>query len=77
MFELFELRRVAVQTEVRRRKAMQNCLTPEQAMALMSAMAEAVRRHVMDRAALAAINATFAGLMWRDSAQALPRKGER
>lgn len=69
VFEVFELRRVAVQTDSRRRKELQDSISSQQALTLMAAMVEAVRRHVSDTNTLQAISIEFTGLMRRDGSQ--------
>lgn len=73
IFEVFELRRVAVQTESRRRKELANTINAEQAMALVASVVEAVRRHVTDKKQLEAIRDELASILGRDIARpALP-----
>jgi hypothetical protein len=55
MYALVEQRRKLVETESRRLKDMQQLITVERAMGLISALADSVRRNVTDRKQLAAI----------------------
>lgn len=57
--EMTEARRKLVESEHRRLVAMQQMITAEQAMALLARVVDAVRKHVSDPAALAAISAEF------------------
>ncbi len=54
--DLLYLRRRLVETEHKRLVALEQLLTAEQAMVLVSAVVDAVRRHVTDRPTLAAIS---------------------
>ncbi len=60
-----ERRRKLAETERKRREALQTSLTPEQAMVFVGVVADAVRRHVTDRQALAAISAEVEALLRR------------
>lgn len=55
MYGLLEQRRKLVETESKRLKDMQQMITAEKAMGLISALADSVRRNVTDRNQLAAI----------------------
>ena len=52
---LLERRRKLVETEMKRQQALQQMVTATEAMTLIAAVAESVRRHVTDRATLQAI----------------------
>lgn len=67
IFEAIEMRRVAVQTEARRRQAMQDSITSKQAMALVAALIMAVRRHVADPSILRAVSADVMAIVDRDT----------
>ena len=68
---LIEERRKLVESERKRLVEMQQMLTTEQAMVLLAAVADTVRKHVHDRSALAAISAELGKLM-AGEARALP-----
>lgn len=59
---LVEQRRKLVDSEGRRRKDMQDMITSEKAMLLVTSLVDTVRRHVRDRDTLAAISADLARL---------------
>lgn len=65
---LIEQRRKLVETERKRLVEMQQMITAEQAAVLIAALTDAVRRHVDDPDALAAIASEFDRLLARDSA---------
>jgi hypothetical protein len=54
--ELTEQRRKLVESEQKRLVAMQQMITSEQAMILLAAITDTVRKHVTDKSALAAIS---------------------
>jgi hypothetical protein len=63
---LVEQRRKLVESEAKRRVQMQDMITSEKAMVLISQLTDAVVRHVRDRGALAAIAAEFGSIIARD-----------
>ncbi len=64
--DLVEKRRRLVESEGKRRVAMQDSITSEKAMLIISALLESVVKNVPDRAALARITAEFGALTTRD-----------
>lgn len=64
---LIDQRRKLVESEGRRRKDMQDMITSEKAMVLVTSLVATVRRHVHDRDTLARISADLAGLLDRDA----------
>lgn len=60
---LIEQRRKMVESEHKRLVAMQQTITAEQAMVLLAAVVDTVKRHVTDRNALAAISADISKLV--------------
>jgi len=64
---LVEQRRKLVESEGRRRKDMQDMITSEKAMLLVTSLVETVRRHVSDRDTLAAISTDLARLLEHDA----------
>ena len=62
---LVDQRRRLVEAEGKRRAAMQQMIDTSEAMTLIAALTDSVRRHVSDRAALAGIAADFARLIDR------------
>ena len=72
--QLIDLRRRVVSGEVKRIRTASQVLTAAQVMAILAAMTEAVKRHVRDQIALAAIGAEFARAL--DSAQWIEGRSE-
>lgn len=68
--DLIERRRKLVDSEGKRRVAMQDTITSERAMLLISVLLESVVKHVSDPAALARITADFGALTSRDDSPA-------
>lgn len=64
--DLIDRRRKLVESESKRRVQMQDMITSERAMLLVSALLDAVSRHVDDPRILAAIGAEFGSLTTRD-----------
>lgn len=64
---IIEQRRRLVESERKRLVEMQQMITTEQAMALLAMVVDTVRRHVPDRAALAAISAELVQITARTS----------
>lgn len=60
---VLEQRRKLVESERKRLVEMQQMITSEQAMVMLAAVVDTVRRHVTDRSALAAISADIARLV--------------
>lgn len=60
---LIDQRRKLVESEGKRRKDMQDMITSEKAMVLVSALTDSVRRHVNDRTVLAAISTDIRALL--------------
>lgn len=69
VYDALELRRRLADTERKRLEALRATITAQEAMALIGTLAASVKRHVTDRAALAAITA--------DLERALPQGGAR
>jgi hypothetical protein len=67
IYPLVEQRRKLVESEGKRRKDMQDMITSEKAMLLVTSLVETVRRHVHDRDTLAAISADLARLLEHDA----------
>ena len=67
VLQLIEQRRKLVESERKRLVELQQVLTLEQAQSMIAAIAESVRRHVSDRAALSAITDDLARLMHGDA----------
>jgi galactokinase len=63
---VLEQRRRLVESERKRQVEMQQMITSQQAMGLISAILESVKRNVTDRAALSAIQTDFIRLTTRD-----------
>ena len=61
--DLLDQSRKLVESERKRYVEMQQMLTTEQAMTMLAMVVETIRRHVTDRAALAAISADIAKLV--------------
>lgn len=75
---IMEQRRKLVESERKRLVDMQQMITTEQAMLLIAAISDAVRRHVDDRTILAAISADVARIIGRSSGDdARGRSGDR
>ncbi len=68
LMNLTEQRRKLVETEQKRRVAMQNMITAEGAAAMIAALLDSVKRHVSDKQALAAIAADIDRLFGQDTA---------
>lgn len=64
---LIDQRRKLVESEGKRRKDMQDMITSEKAMVLVTSLVSTVRRHVDDAAILAAISADLAGILGNDA----------
>lgn len=64
---LIDQRRKLVESEGKRRKDMQDSITSEKAMVLVTSLIAAVKRHVSDQDALAAISADLARLLNHDA----------
>lgn len=64
--DLIERRRKLVESEQKRRIAMQDMIDSKQAMMLVVRLTDAVMRHVSDTATLAAISAEFGTIIARD-----------
>lgn len=67
LITLTENRRKLVETEQKRRVAMQNMITAEGAAAMIAALLDSVKRHVSDTRALAAIAADIDRLFGQDA----------
>lgn len=67
MMNLTEQRRKLVETEQKRRVAMQNMITAEGAAAMIAALLDSVKRHVSDTRTLAAIAADIDRLFGQDA----------
>lgn len=61
-----ERRRRIAETERKRLEAMQNSMTAEQAMLLLGAVVDTIRRHVTDREVLRGISSDLSGLLARE-----------
>jgi hypothetical protein len=61
--DVIEQRRRVADSERKRLEAMQQMMTTEQAMTLLAAVTDTIRRHVVDRPILAAISADFGRLV--------------
>lgn len=75
IFDLLERRKRLVESERKRLVDMQQMITSERAMLLLSVVVDTVRRHVNDRDALAAISADI-GKLVSDEAVRGPGSGE-
>lgn len=64
---LIDQRRKLVESEGKRRKDMQDMITSDKAMMLVSSLVATVRKHVHDRDTLAAISADLAGILAHDA----------
>lgn len=64
---LIDQRRKLVESEGKRRKDMQDMITSEKAMVLVSSLVATVRKHVHDRDTLARISADLAGILGNDA----------
>jgi hypothetical protein len=67
IYPLVEQRRKLVESEGKRRKDMQDMITSEKAMLLVTSLVDTVRKHVHDRDTLAAISADLARLLEHDA----------
>jgi len=68
---VLEQRRRLVESERKRQVEMQQMVTSQQVMVLVSALLESVKRNVSDRAALAAIQTDFIRLTARDDSEVI------
>jgi hypothetical protein len=65
IFDVIEQRRKVVESERKRLVEMHQMMTTEQAMLLLAAVTDTIRRHVTDRDALGAISRDISGLLAR------------